>query len=488
MNKRFIQSLFLTAVVLFAFTAYANATTDYLNESLKKMSALPPENYLRLSYHETLNELYHSAEPWKEMQYAGQGNVWFNSNDFSKEDSLINGNRKLHSKVQFRKDELLLLDYGHKEQKPVSKSMFAEQLIQTARYTPVPLLAWFAGQHTAPSKERNPQFAVYKNTLNGHGISISIRKADFLIEAISVLSSDDLHGDVLLVFKYSNYTSNAHLFLPKTIRAGKMNGRIHDEITVDTAILVKEKPMLLERPANHVLNEDVMPKPELRTEDYNTHIHFADLLHTGSKVMIVTFRDFVVVAESPLNSSNGALVIQEAERIAPGKPIRYFTFGHHHPDYIGGMRAFVHKGVTILSVPEDRDYLQYLAAAKHTLKPDSLQLHPQKIKLQELRDSAIITDGEYEMKLFVIGEKSGHTKDYTVYYFPKEKLLVEGDLVWIDKNAAPNKASKTQEGLYKAIVKLGLDVNTIIQTWGIQYDSFKSRISFEELKASVEMK
>jgi hypothetical protein len=56
------------------------------------------------------------------------------------------------------------------------------------------------------------------------------------------------------------------------------------------------------------------------------------------------------------------------------------------------------------------------------------------------------------MVVYFIGQKSQHTKDYLIYYFPKEKLLFEDDLVRIAKEGEMKKAGGRQAGLYNAIM------------------------------------
>jgi len=87
--------------------------------------------------------------------------------------------------------------------------------------------------------------------------------------------------------------------------------------------------------------------------------------------------------------------------------------------------------------------------------------------------------------IYHIGEQSGHTKDYMVYYFPQQKILYEGDLVWIEKKGPVKKAGPTQRGLYDAITALGIDVELVLQSWGTGFAEYKTDIPFEELKQSA---
>lgn len=173
--------------------------------------------------------------------------------------------------------------------------------------------------------------------------------------------------------------------------------------------------------------------------------------------------------------------------VAPGKPIKYFIFGHHHPHYIGGIRAFVANGTTILSYKENMDYVRKIISFKHTINPDVLEKNRKDPNIETIDSMKVIKDNDLEMQIIHIGEMSAHTKDFLIYYFPKYKLLFEDDLVWIAKDKPLESASSRQKGLYNAIVKHNLEVETVIQSWPVKGHGVKTVIDFEELKRSVEL-
>ena len=152
------------------------------------------------------------------------------------------------------------------------------------------------------------------------------------------------------------------------------------------------------------------------------------------------------------------------------------------------MRPFIHKGATILSVKSNEEYVKYLANAPHSLNPDSLQLQPKPLQIQVVKDSLTIADGKFEMKIYFIGNKSEHTNDYLIYYFPSEKLLFQDDLVWIAREGEIEKASGRQAGLYNAVKELGLDIKTIVQSWPVTDYGVKTVIPFADLEKSMNIK
>jgi glyoxylase-like metal-dependent hydrolase (beta-lactamase superfamily II) len=366
--------------------------------------------------------------------------------------------------------------------------MLSEQIIKTARYSPISIINYFYKNKAALDKNTNEEFAVYVMVINNSIIKLFIRKSDNLLQKIITLSDDELLGDVTNMYNYINYKNQKNIIYPETIQITKINNKINDVVKISEVELVSQVPELLVKPVEYKIIETKEITPEVVVQKYSNNIYFIELKHTDDKVMIVEFNDFILVAEAPLNSKNGELVIQEVKKLIPNKSIKYFVFGHFHPHYIGGIRAFIHKGVKILSTKMDEDYVQYLAKSFHTINPDSLQINPKKLQIETIEDKKIISDDKFELVIYFIGAKSKHTKDYLIYYFPSEKLLFEDDLAWINKEGEIRKAGGRQSGLYNSIKELGLDVNTIIQSWPVSDYGVKTTFKFEDLEKSMQVK
>lgn len=487
--KSSVQALTFSGLLLLAaFQTFARQK-DNLQQCWEQQVKPLQSQYLNFSYKETLNELYHSPEPWQQLNYKGAGIVWCSSDHFLKQDTLIHGKRILYSKTQFDQRTYLYIDYGRKDLSPVTPAMITAQILNTARYSPVTLIDYFYQQKALVDREKSDKrVTVYTITIDKTIVALYIDRQQNLVNKITTLQHDELHGDVLSTFAYSDYSKGGKLLYPKMIEVEKLNGKLKDEIKIQHTNLVNQIPELLDKPDDYKVTADIEIKPEIKVEQYSDHIHFVDLMHTGAKAMVVEFNNFLLIAEAPLSSNNGTLIINEAKKIAPGKPIKYFTFGHHHPHYLGGMRPFIHEGAIVLSTKEDESYVQYLANAPRTLSPDRLQLDPRPVLLEEIKDSTTITDGKFEMKIYAIGKRSGHTNDYLIYYFPQEKLLFEGDLVWIEKKSEPKKAGIAQSGLYNVIKDIGLNVGTIVQSWVTSPEVYKTIIPFEDLEQTMSVK
>jgi hypothetical protein len=461
--------------------------TDHLKATWTKLAKPLQSKYLEISFEENLNELYHTLEPWDETHFNGKGKIWLSVNVLHKSDTVVRrgSDKAFYTRLVIDDSTLLELPSWQKEPEPVTKSMFEERLLATVRYTPLLIL-----NHLYEGKEQAwedaGEFVVYNGKFHNTAVRLFIRKVDKMPAKISTLHHDDLHGDVTTNYIYDDFkTQKNGTIHPQKVRIEKINGHVKDDVNLKMGSLSEIRPQVLQKPADYKIEEDAVEKTELSTWKYNDRIHFIDLKHVSEQVMLVEFADFIFAAEAPLSSENGELIIQEAKRIAPKKPIRYFSFGHYHPHYTGGMRAFVHKRATVICRQSDEDYVKYLVAAPHTLQPDSLQLQPHPLKTEIIDAKKTITDGNFTVEIYFIGEKSAHTKDYLVYYIPSEKLLYVGDLVWIPKEGDIPKAGRTQAGLYNAIKDLGLEVTTIVQSWQTGGTRYKTTIPFAELERSM---
>ncbi|MBC8083372.1 MAG: hypothetical protein H7Z21_09180 [Hymenobacter sp.] len=479
------QLLAVLGALLFLGRPASAKAPDNLRTCWQQQVEPIQEAYVALRYQETLAQLEHSFQPWQPTDYTGSGRVWSNGGSFLKSDTLRRGTTTYYSQTQLTPSTLLFQDYGDKQLFRVTRGAFLEQPLQAARYAPATLIHYFFARKIAPDKESSRELTLYKATLHHTVVRLYISTADNRLRKVTALSNDELFGDVTTTYTYEDYALLGKLAYPKTVVVSKINGKLTDKVTVSAAALVPAAPDLLAPPTGYSLAPDAAVKPEVSVEHYSPHLHFIGLAHTDDKVLVVEFSTFLLVAEAPLNSQNGELIIAEARKIAPGKPIRYFVAGHYHPHYLGGLRPFVHKGATILTTAADVPYVQYLAAAPHTLQPDSLQLRPAPLRTEEIKGSKTISDDSFEMRIYVIGSKSQHTNDYLIYYFPSEKLLFEDDLVWIARQGEIKPASARQAGLYHAVRELGLDIRTIVQSWPVKDYGVKTTIPFRDLEQSV---
>ena len=147
----------------------------------------------------------------------------------------------------------------------------------------------------------------------------------------------------------------------------------------------------------------------------------------------VEFGDFVAVIEAPLNEARSLAVIAEVMRLVPDKPIRFIVTTHHHWDHLGGLRAYVHEGATVITHEGNRPYYQeVLRARPWLLEPDRFSLFPPEewsegYIFETMREQYILGDETRLMALHHV-QRLAHVTGMLIAYFPEEKIVVQADL------------------------------------------------------------
>lgn len=490
--KRMINRTCLFLLVtfsVFTLTAQANSLKKCWKQQVKPLK----DRFFTAIIVEQEEYLAHSMNPWDKGKYAIEGRIWLNKNSFFKADTLTTKSGKnYYSKTMLTDDYLLFMDYGNKALSTVTPKTQYEKMIHTCRYSPVLILDYFYKKKIKESPQVDKTVVVYEAKMADYHLQLFIDKSTSEVTKIITLSdleSDDEYygfGDVADVYIYENYAKFEGVWHPKSIQISKLNGQLKDSVQLSSPAIINKTIQLLEKPAAYKIQADKIVEPDITIEKYSDNIHFINLHHCGTRSLMVEFLDFVLVAESPLNSKNGALLLKEVKKIAPNKPIKYFTFGHFHPHYTGGIRPFIHQEASIICTRADQDYIEFIANSPHTINPDNLQLAPKKVKFEEVVQEKTITDGLFDMKIYHIGAQSNHTTDYLIYYFPSEKMIFQDDLVWLSKNTTKENISKTTKGFYEAVKALNLAVEEVVQNWSVFNKADRMIFKFETIEKIME--
>ena len=146
--------------------------------------------------------------------------------------------------------------------------------------------------------------------------------------------------------------------------------------------------------------------------------------------LFVVIGDHVVVVEAPLNEERSLAVMAKIAETVPGKPIKYVVPTHYHFDHSGGLRTYIAKGVTVVTTPGNKAFVERLAAAPHTIRPDSLAREPRAPVIETFTGKRVFTDGTNTLELHDVGP-SPHVTEAVIAYLPKEKAVFVADLFTI---------------------------------------------------------
>jgi glyoxylase-like metal-dependent hydrolase (beta-lactamase superfamily II) len=180
---------------------------------------------------------------------------------------------------------------------------------------------------------------------------------------------------------------------------------------------------------------------------------------TGSyDSILVDFKDYLMILEAGQNEARALAYIAEAKKLAPNKPIRYVMNTHPHADHTGGLPAMVAEGATIVTQKNNEAFFVRAFATPRTLLSDTLAKNPKKAKIETVAEKKVYSDGTHVVELYHVAPVP-HSNGLLVAYFPKEKILFQGDFSLPAAGQQPNDHVKA---LVPILEKLNLDFDRYI--------------------------
>ena len=180
--------------------------------------------------------------------------------------------------------------------------------------------------------------------------------------------------------------------------------------------------------------------------------------------MVVEFADHLAVIEMPDGSAHGERLVDVIKRQWPAKPIRYALFSHYHPHYAGGLRAFMAESAIIVTTPGNEAFVQQVARYPFRIAPDRLARAPLPPRLQIFRGRLELADSANRLVVIDIGERSTHTDEFAVFWFPAARLVFEAEQGWVNAGGSL-RASRRAEGFLRALADEGVEAERFVQTW-----------------------
>jgi len=209
-----------------------------------------------------------------------------------------------------------------------------------------------------------------------------------------------------------------------------------------------------------------------------------EMKDVGSRTLVVEFADHLAVIEAAVGSANGERIVDVVKRRWPSKPIRHFLFSHHHPHYVGGVRAFIAEGATIVTTPGNESVVRVAAYRPFTIQPDRLARSPRKLDLRLFTKRFELADSTNRLVAIDIGDRSDHTAEFAMFWFPRQRVLFETEQGWITVKGKL-RASRRAATLLKTVEDEGVVADWFVQSWPMTDEpSLLSRAELEALIAA----
>ena len=179
--------------------------------------------------------------------------------------------------------------------------------------------------------------------------------------------------------------------------------------------------------------------------------------------LAIEMADHIVVVDTPNTQARGEAVLAKAKELIPNKPVKYVVTSHHHWDHLGGIRAAIAEGATIVTHESNKAFIERVAMTEHTLRPDRQSEVKKAAVVQTIGDDGQLTDGKRVIELHRL-QGYEHTGDMLVTYLPADRILGEPDAFTPPAQAgtplvAP--AVPSAKALADNIKRLKLNVRTI---------------------------
>ncbi len=267
------------------------------------------------------------------------------------------------------------------------------------------------------------------------------------------VADDAYRGDAAVTTDYSDYRAVGALTLPfRMIQAGpgaqELESTIHRielNATLPDSLFAVPKDM-----------EGLSFLPPIRK--------LADGVYGLQASVAVEFSDFVLVFDAYTDNRRSIGNIARLRSVVASKPIRYVVSSHYHNDHLGGSREYAALGAKFITTRDAVAPLRDILRARHAMRPDSFSLAPRDVAIDVVDSVRIIDDGTRRLELYQIGP-TAHVDRILVAYLPKERILIEADLLDTPLGR-PAAGGEDTEQLLKKIHELHLDVGQIVPVHG----------------------
>ena len=197
---------------------------------------------------------------------------------------------------------------------------------------------------------------------------------------------------------------------------------------------------------------------EFQVSQVAKSIYFVESAAPDYNCMFVVFADYVLVVEAPGADSASTKVMAAIHETAPGKPIRYIVPTHFHEDHIGGLRAYLREGATVVTTPGNLQFMDMFMKRLKALEP--------KVTLPAIEVIAgkrRFTDGVVTLDLLNVA--SPHVDEMVVASVPADGIIYVAD--GFTRDFGPWRPPTAEErSLLTQFKQLGLNIRTVLPGHG----------------------
>jgi glyoxylase-like metal-dependent hydrolase (beta-lactamase superfamily II) len=250
-----------------------------------------------------------------------------------------------------------------------------------------------------------------------------------LIDRVETWVGENIMGDMHIVATYSGWKDFGGAMAPAKIVQTR-GGWPFFEVDVTAArVNPSDLASLAPEPANRPAppgGGGAPPALTVTTEKLGDHVTRLTTGQGSYDSILVDFEDHVMMLEAGQSEARALAYIAETKKLFPGKPIRYVFNTHAHSDHTGGIPALVAEGATIVTHRNNAEFFERALNTPRTLLNDTLAKNPKRARVESVGDKKVYSDDNATVEMYHI-YPTPHSNGLLVAYFPKEKVLFQGD-------------------------------------------------------------
>lgn len=288
---------------------------------------------------------------------------------------------------------------------------------------------------------------------DGATITLLIDAGSGAFSGYESIRDDGVYGDATDRIEYSGWRAIGGVSFP-TRRTDWFNDEIARELDLDYRVDIPLADSRFELPPGYTQPKE----PETDAGERLRKVGDGVYLDTRmGGIMVVEFRDFLVVVECPGDYGMAHSTIAALREAFPNKPVRYVVPSHTHGDHGGGARAYFHAGATLLTTPGHVQFYRRLAQVRRTISPDPYIAAASGPSIETFRGKRVISDGIQTMVLYDIGPNA-HSQELTIAHLPRQGIVWQADVYFSPgTGGGVNPAMPIGIDFAKKLKSLGID-------------------------------